>query len=217
MVSMRQKGAAVAQELFKFEKVSASELELAAIARMQDMYSQLIQLYNERLVPFETAEFFQIEFINLILCKQQRDPDGAGDQGSKARGKKASKEQGGLAGDYLGRLEELFRQQMKELGADPTRMSHAPTLQQLSAFTNRYSQRWGKPVAEAIEYGQADADLTEGWQDEDALSRNDGLLSPTTEGAQPFTRANAKLVAQGSRSPVDVPYSEQLLDFRHGP
>ena len=42
-------------------------IEEAIVAKMTKMYGQLLRLHEQGLVPSESVQFFQIEFINLIL------------------------------------------------------------------------------------------------------------------------------------------------------
>lgn len=50
-----------------FERMECTGVEEAAVAKMSKMYSQLLRLHRQGLLPSESVQFFQIEFINLML------------------------------------------------------------------------------------------------------------------------------------------------------
>ena len=50
-----------------FGGLDTAALEEVTMKKMAQIYGHLLKLHEEGLVPSESVQFFQIEFINLIL------------------------------------------------------------------------------------------------------------------------------------------------------
>jgi len=145
-----------------FEKLDIASLAMTSIEKMMSIYSHLQKFHVEDLVPSESVQFFQIEFMNFILSSCR---GGAPRAGSETRTGFPIHSAGP---EYLGRLEYLFRHQLSTL-VEPGRVPEgSPSQPQV-----------GWPSDEPkLDDGGLDADATEHWHDEEINSRQDGLDSP---------------------------------------